>query len=103
MFATMPINQLDQYIETNTQMLLIDLRPPSAYAKSHIKGAINYPYASQNLWINHLPKDRVIIFYCERGGQSMNISRYLDRLGYPVIDTIGGLSQYSGRYLQPVE
>lgn len=99
MFRTIPIWDIDRYIESGYKLLLIDLRDRSEYEKSHIRGAVNLPYEERENWIHQLPQDRMMIFYCTRGGQSMMICRILERLGYYVINVANGITYYQGKYL----
>ncbi|OPX27500.1 MAG: hypothetical protein B1H07_01425 [Campylobacteraceae bacterium 4484_166] len=48
---------------------LVDLRKAEKYKVSHIQGAINIPYDTKNekLDLSKLPKDGIIVFYCNTG------------------------------------
>lgn len=99
MFTTIPIKEVDSYIENGYNMMLVDLRNPAAYARAHLKGAVNLPYQEFEGRISELPEDKLLVFYCDRGGQSMMVCRYLDRLGYPVVNVANGIVYYRGKYL----
>ncbi|MDD4775512.1 MAG: rhodanese-like domain-containing protein [Syntrophomonas sp.] len=60
----------------DTSFLLIDIRSAEDYAKSHIKGAVNIPFAKMGEYLDKLPADREIIEYCYTGqtaGQTVAI------------------------------
>lgn len=99
MFTTVPIREVDQYIENGYDMVLIDLRNAASYERAHISGAVNIPFEELESRISELPKDRPLVFYCSRGGQSMMACRYLDRCGYLVVDLANGIAYYRGKYL----
>lgn len=57
-------------------LLLIDVRKAEDYAKSHIKGAVNVPFAKVNEYLDKLPADKDIVVYCYTGqtaGQTVAI------------------------------
>lgn len=43
----------------------IDTRNAEAYRKEHIRGAINMPYGDAKSPIDQLPKDKLLIAYCD--------------------------------------
>lgn len=91
--------QLEQYLDQGLNMLLIDLRDPASYQRGHIAGAVNIPEQElyERLW--ELPKDRLIVFYCYHGPNSMRAARRLARMGYETADVYGGIQAYRGKYL----
>lgn len=66
--------------------LFIDARPKEFYKRSHIKGAINIPPESEEELIKRirLPKDKVIITYCDDRtcGLSKELALELYSLGF---------------------
>lgn len=99
MFTTISIREIDSYIDRGYDMALIDLRDAESYERAHIKGAINIPY--EELWdsVSRLPKEKLLVFYCIRGGQSLMACRRLEKMGYSVISIANGISYYRGKYL----
>lgn len=89
---------LDEYIkELGNSAMLIDVRDKDKYFKEHIRGAVNIPYKEILDKKIQLPTDKVFIIYCDRGGLSMTISRYLHKRGYKVVNVIGGLRNYKSK------
>lgn len=105
----LPARQLKNYLGRR-DVLIFDLRDKSDYDKEHIPGAV---------WIDIglLEKDirrifarsyitnedreifnkkgiRLIILYCDRGNQSIYVTRDLAKLGYPVVSLNGGFEKY---------
>ena len=99
MFRTIPIWEVDHYINYNENVLIIDLRSQSSYRQSHIRGAVNLPYEDMDQWVTSLPKDKLLIFYCSRGGQSMMVCRKLEHTGYNVVNIANGIAYYKGKYM----
>lgn len=64
--------------------LVVDLRAPEDYAKGHVKGAVNIPFAQMPAMMDRLPGDKVIMLYCYSGQQSALVSTPLKALGYTV-------------------
>lgn len=86
---------LDGYMEQlGDKALLIDVRDEDKYKQNHIDGAINLPYRQILDKKASIPEDRVLVVYCDRGGLSMTIARYLSKKGFAVVNVIGGLRNY---------
>lgn len=51
-------------IQAGEDLVILDVRPASAYQAGHIKGAINIPWANLKDDYSQLPKDRFILLYC---------------------------------------
>ena len=87
---------LDKYIdECKEDYVLVDVRDNSKFNQRHIKGAINLYYKEIMLGNYNLPKDKIIILYCDRGGLSMQVARYLSERDYNVKNVVGGLNEYT--------
>ena len=72
--------------------VVIDLREKKDYQAGHFPGAISLPLDDTDVYENILDRDRYYIFYCDHGGSSMQLARYLGRRGYSVASVIGGFS-----------
>lgn len=72
--------------------VVIDLREKKEYQAGHFPGAISMPLDDTDVYENILDKDRYYILYCDHGGSSMQLARYLGRRGYRVASVIGGFS-----------
>ena len=62
--------------------LLIDVRLPSEYIKSHYNNFINIPSSSILNIIGKYPKNTNIVLYCTHGYQSSISGRMLNNVGY---------------------
>lgn len=94
---TISAKMLDYYVGRSDTMI-IDVRDPDAYRKSHILGAVNFPYQELSI-CRELPPEKLLVFYCQRGGASMAAARLFVRKGYRTRSVIGGFDAYRGRNL----
>lgn len=62
--------------------LLIDVRLPSEYIKSHYNNFINIPSSNILTILGKYPKGTNIVLYCEHGYQSTISARMLNGIGY---------------------
>lgn len=88
---------LDTYVECK-DCLIIDLRDREEYEAGHIKNAVNMPYDDL---LGHvcLPKNRLLVLYCDRGSLSMAQGKVLAKHGYRAVSVVGGMHAYRGKYL----
>lgn len=96
-FGMIAVSELDEYVKGGNSFI-IDLRTPEEYRMYHIRGAVNIPYRRLGkCW--ELPKDRILILYCERGAVSMVAAKELAARGYRVKTVIGGIHAYRGLHM----
>jgi rhodanese-related sulfurtransferase len=92
--------QAKELIDTNEQLLVVDVRETSEYCstKGHIPGAVNYPWLSGVLEEKHqeLPLERDILVVCQSGHRSAAAADFLDTRGFKnIYDMQGGMSAWS--------
>ena len=92
---TISAKMLDYYVG-RSDALIIDLRDAGSYNKSHVKGAVNVPYGELEGEYD-FPKEKLLVFYCDRGGASMAAAREFARRGYKTSSVTGGFAAYRGR------
>jgi len=95
---TMSFKELEYYI-INNNARIIDLRAPDAFLKSHIEGAENIPFYQLERQMCRFCKKELIIFYCDRGNNSLLACRDFNRCGFYTKAVIGIFSEYRGKYL----
>ncbi|MGN0243659.1 MAG: rhodanese-like domain-containing protein [Lachnospiraceae bacterium] len=76
--------------------VIIDVREEDEYLDGHVPSAINIPYEAMEEERAHLKKGPPLIFYCDRGSQSILAARKYAEQGYDVINTVGGYAYYKG-------
>lgn len=81
-------DEVNAYLQKGAQF--IDLRDREDYDKKHIKNALSIPYDSMEESYKSLSKDKIYIFYCERGATSILAVRKLSKMGYKVKSLSGG-------------
>jgi 3-mercaptopyruvate sulfurtransferase SseA len=58
--------ELKKLIESNDpNILVVDTQPKGVYDLGHIKGATNFPWATDIRSPGDLPRDKVLILYCD--------------------------------------
>ena len=70
--------------------MVIDLREPRLYRIGHFPGAVNLPFEDYDRWSRMLPRTKLLVLYCERGGSALQAGRRLARIGYRVEVVSGG-------------
>ena len=83
---------LDDYRRSGAY--LIDLRTKEEYEQGHIEGAVNIPYDFLEDYKKRLPRNRLLVLYCEWGTTSILAGRKLSQYGYDVLSVNGGLQAY---------
>ncbi|WP_099469964.1 rhodanese-like domain-containing protein [Konateibacter massiliensis] len=96
-FETISARELDYFVN-KSEFLIVDLREPEDYKKGHIAGAVYMDYDDIENNCVSLPRDKIIVMYCDRGGLSLMAVRKLSAMGYRTISVIGGLRAYKGKY-----
>ncbi len=97
-FETISPREIDRYIYSK-RALIIDVRGAKEYEKAHIENAINIPFEKLEKDYNRMPKDMMLILYCERGGTSLLAAKELYDRGHVVKALIGGIAGYRGTHI----
>lgn len=71
-----------EFIKSNDDLVIIDVRNREEYRQSHIKGARNIPLDQMEKRKGSLPRDKDIIVYCQNGGTSVRAIRMLEVAGF---------------------
>lgn len=74
---------------------IIDIRDKFKYEMGHLPNSINIPYMIlMNNYFGFLDKNTVYYIYCQSGVMSKKCTSFLNKLGYKVINVIGGYDSY---------
>ena len=92
------INRGVQAFKATKGAVLLDVRTPQEFREGHIPESKNVP-------LQHLDKISSVVdnkntplfVYCYSGGRSRQASAVLQRLGYPNVTNIGGITAYTGK------
>jgi rhodanese-related sulfurtransferase len=68
----------------------VDVRTDGERERGYIPGSKHIPLQKLRQRYHELPKDRMIITYCQSGQRSYNASRFLQQHGYTVKNLSGG-------------
>jgi rhodanese-related sulfurtransferase len=66
-------------------ILVVDVQPAGVYKTGHIKGAINFPWEPDLKSSGSLPKDKMLILYCDCAHEEDSIdtaAQLRDKFGY---------------------
>ena len=58
-------DELKKMIESKADLVIVDTQPKGAYDIGHVKGAINFPWAKDIKSPGELPRDKMLILYCD--------------------------------------
>lgn len=86
--------------------VLMDVRSPAAYAKSHALGAINLPHLDMNEEaLSAFSPDKLIVVYCWGPGcnGATKAAAKLSASGFRVKEMIGGIEYWQAKEKLPVE
>ena len=86
--------------------VVLDVRSPDAYAKSHVPGALHLPHTAINTATTAaFPHDKLLVVYCWGPGcnGATKAAMQLSALGFAVKEMIGGMEYWEERERYPVE
>ena len=81
-----------------TDIVIVDVRPETAYSKAHVPGALNIPNGLTKGQYEEL-KSKDMVLYCETGIRVEFAKKNLEKDGYDLTRTLnfGGFSRYKGK------
>jgi rhodanese-related sulfurtransferase len=87
-------DEVKKMIESKkTEFLIVDVQPEDVYDLAHIKGAVNFPWEEDLKSPGKLPKDKLLILYCDCGHEEDAISTFTqlkEKWGYTKLRTLKG-------------
>lgn len=106
-FINISSDQLRKYLSEREedQYVLIDVRQPDEYARSHLPGALLLPLADLPGRLDELPLDKDLIFYCRSGRRSQAAATFACARPYydaPVYNLSGGILAWKGRAVKEI-
>jgi rhodanese-related sulfurtransferase len=97
---TIQVRDLQQFIKTGTQILLLDVREPEEYRQGHIAGAVLMPLGTLSAQYSQIPKGITLVVYCRTGHRSAQAVKFLREHGYDKsVSLAGGYTAWSGAAL----
>ncbi len=96
----MPLRELEYRLDSKSPMRLVDLRTPEEYRTGHLEGAVNIPFDEIRGKIGQLEAGgEITVFYCTRGGNSLQAARMAAERGIPAYSVANGIIYYRGRHM----
>ncbi len=96
-FEVINSKDIDKYVY-NKRAMIIDIRDKEDYEKGHIEDSVSIPMSLLEKNYNKMPKDMVLVLYCESGGTSLLAAKELYDRGHIVRALVGGFNNYNGKY-----
>lgn len=102
--------KIDYYVN-DPYVTIIDIREKEKFLHARIRGAIHFEYDKLMSDLNNIfrygkvsyefrrmfgNKDRIYIFYCDKGAASLVVCEKMSALGYNCRTIVGGFDAYIG-------
>jgi len=101
LFKKKDYNDIDQSevkkrLDTDKDVLLIDVRTPEEYAEVHIPKSISLPLNQLQTGISKIAKDKSaeLIVYCLSGRRAASACGQLAEMGYLNVSNMGGIQSW---------
>lgn len=91
--------EFDNLIDRNKNAMIIDVRDEEDYNEGHIIHAYNIPYERIRYVYKKIPRDKILLIYCETGGTGIMAAKELYDEGYTTRALIGGIKGYRGKFI----
>jgi adenylyltransferase/sulfurtransferase len=89
-------DELQKWIASGHEMLLVDLREGWEREASNI-GGLHIPMGELISRLSEIPKDKDVVFYCEKGIRSVVAIQRLETMGYDNLHNLsGGIKAWTG-------
>ena len=95
-YGDISIEQARRLIETNPDLVIVDVRTPEEFATGYLEGAVNLCVeCDAQLLLDNLDPNDDILLYCRTGRRSANALEILRENGYEkVYNMLGGITAW---------
>ena len=95
-YVTLTAQEAKKRIDTETDIILVDVRNPKEYAEGHLLNSVLIPFKELETQspIKIPNKDATVFIYCTSGNRSKAASKKLVFLGYSQVFSIGGINEW---------
>lgn len=78
------VEEAYELIQSNKDILILDVRTPAEFKAGHIKNAKNIPYDVLPVRINEIDryKEKIVLVHCQSGGRSSSAVNTLEKNGF---------------------
>ena len=98
LFRRKDINEGLNQFKSTEGAILIDVREKDEYRSGHIPNSKNIPLSSLQMIEKEIKNKQTPLFiYCLSGSRSAQATMMLVRMGYEVVNDIGGINGYTGK------
>lgn len=84
-----------EFNERKNEYLLLDVREPHEVAFAKIDPHLHIPMSTIPMRYEELDKDKPIVVMCHGGARSAHVCKYLEPLGYDVMNLEEGIDAWS--------
>jgi glyoxylase-like metal-dependent hydrolase (beta-lactamase superfamily II)/rhodanese-related sulfurtransferase len=89
------VHALRERLESDRELLVLDVREANEYEGRHVRGAIHLPFWAVPARAGELPRDRPIAVMCEGGLRSSLAASLLEHAGFDELTNVsGGMSAW---------
>lgn len=83
-------------MESNSEIVLLDVRTQEEYEEIHIPGSLLIPLdkLENNIENEIKDKSKTIYVYCRSGNRSVSAVKILNKLGYENVYDLGGINRW---------
>lgn len=92
----MTTEEVKQYMDTNKEVSIIDVRETEEVKAGKIPGAVNIPLGLLEFRLQDIDESKEHIMVCRSGNRSGMASSLLEERGYNVINMDGGMMDWDG-------
>ena len=86
-----PAGYQTQFLDTQTDHLLLDVRTPMEFMNIRLPDTVNIPLQELPYRLAELPTDKPIVIVCQTGNRSVTASQFLLRSNFAdVYNLVGG-------------
>jgi len=93
-YGDVSVDKAAELIESNPDLVIIDVRSVEEYLEGHIEGAISIPLDSLPCYVEELGSEKDILVYCRNGVRSTQAIMLLKEAGfkrlYHMVDGVDG-------------
>ena len=98
-YVDVDVSQAKQMIDSNPDLVILDVRTQSEYDAGHIQNATLIPVSELGGRLGELDKNREILVYCASGGRSATASQTLVENGFSkVYNMLGGITAWKNAW-----
>lgn len=96
-YTKISAEEAKNFMETEKNYIILDVRTESEYSEKHIPGAILIPdFEIRQRAETELPdKEQLILVYCRSGNRSKLASEELVKMGYTNVKDFGGINSWN--------